>query len=461
MRRRAFPAIVGVVVVLLVGIMVLLILWATRLLPVSTELTPTADLPSVPAATTVVDPEAGGASVAAEVAGVDDTVIDAAWEKLAEVADQGRWKAWARVVNAATGEVILDANNGVTHTPASTMKILTSLFALSTLDPAQTLETGVSLEGTDLYLWGEGDLLLGAGASNSSSVNGRAGLDTLAQGAATALAERGVNSVNLKYQTALFPGVLRPQGWVDQGVTDFGGDVAAYAIDTGRTAPGAWQFVDDSARAVADSFAQSLTSRGINVVSIESGAAPVDAEEISAVASASALEQMEFMLLTSDNTVAEQYCHLAASEYLSTNASLTDSAAAMTDFLSEHGVAVEGLRAYDCSGLDLRNRVEATTLTDAIAISGDASGPAASLVRFFPVGGVSGTLADRFDEGDARGNVAAKTGSLGAVATVSGIVTNESGATLIFAVGADEVPDDGAAWYRPDLDEFIDALAHS
>ena len=83
------------------------------------------------------------------------------------------------------------------------------------------------------------------------------------------------------------------------------------------------------------------------------------------------------------------------------------------------------------------------------------------MTRFFPVGGFTGTLTDRFDTGSASGNVAAKTGSLGAVATLAGVVTNQSGQTLIFAVGADDVPDDGAGWYRPALDAFVTTLADS
>lgn len=459
MRRRAFPAIVGVTVALLVGIMVLLILMSARLLPGWGDSAAPADVPSLPVAQAPEAPESG-ASAGVGAAGVDLDAINTAWDTLAEVAEAGQWDAWARVVDADTGQTVFEANSDSGHTPASTMKILTSLFALSVLDPTETLDTGVSLDGDDLYLWGHGDLLLGAGESNSEVVNGRAGLKTLARRAASALKDQGISTVSLKYQASLFPGPLRPPGWVEQEVTEFGGDVAAFAIDTGRTEPLAWQFVDDSARGVANSFADSLAEQGISVSEIEEGTAPNGAKEIAEVTSASVLDQIEFMLLTSDNTVAEQYCHLASSQYLDTSASLADSTAALTQFLSDHAVSTEDVQIYDCSGLDSRNRVGAQTLTDAVATSAQIPG-AASLVRFFPVGGVSGTLAGRFEEDEVQGNVSAKTGSLGAVATLSGIVTNDAGVTLIFAVGADDVPDDGAAWYRPDLDRFVAALAQS
>ena len=93
--------------------------------------------------------------------------------------------------------------------------------------------------------------------------------------------------------------------------------------------------------------------------------------------------------------------------------------------------------------------------------SGVSTGPESSLVRFLPVGGLSGTLAGRYDSAPGLGNVAAKTGSLGAVATLAGVVSTANGTPMIFAVGADDVPDGAAAWYRGDLDAFVEALAKS
>lgn len=461
MRRRAFPAIVGVVVALLVAIMVLLVLWATRVLPTPDGLIPPSGPPSIPSASLEVEEQSGDTPALTDGLGPDSAEIASAWKVLADVAAEGEWTPWVRVVDADTGAVVFAANDDVAHTPASTMKILTALFALSTLDPAQTLTTGVSQEGSTLYLWGEGDLLLSAGTSDPTVVDGRAGLATLAADTARVLETQGVDVVTLKYQASLFPGALRPEGWIEQEVTDFGGDVGAFAIDTGRTSPGTWQFVDDSARVVADTFSKALADQGVKVDSVSSGQAPPTARQVAAVQSASTVEQVEFLLLTSDNTMAEQYCHLAASQQLGTDASLSDSAAELTDFLERSGVETSEFVAYDCSGLDSRSRLRAKTLTDAIALSGQGTGPEVSLVRFFPVGGVSGTLSGRFETGPSHGNVVAKTGSLGSVATVSGVVTSESGQVLIFALGADGVPDDAAAWYRPDLDRFITALAQS
>ncbi|WP_164996677.1 D-alanyl-D-alanine carboxypeptidase [Actinomyces minihominis] len=414
---------------------------------------------SPPPIPTIAVDEGGQSGAEPSLQPLDQALIATAWQEVEEVAKAGKWTPWVRVIDTSTGRVVLAANDGSAHTPASTMKILTTFFALSMLDPAQTLKTGVSLAGSDLFLWGEGDLLLTAGAGDAGAVNGRAGLDDLAEQAAAALKQAAVTEVSLSYQEALFEGPLRPPGWVEQEVTDFGGDVTAFAIDTGRTYPGAWEFVADSAKSVADSFADSLQSRGIKVTSVSPGLQPSTATWIASVESATVLDQIEFMAITSDNTLAEQYCHLAASSYLGTSASLAESVAALSSFLSESPVDSEKLKAYDCSGLDSRTKVKAQTLTDTIMNSTEQG--AISLTRFFPVGGVNGTLSERFQEGSASGNVTAKTGSLGSVASLAGLVTTESGHTLVFAVGADEVPDFGAAWYRSYLDDFVTALAES
>ena len=77
------------------------------------------------------------------------------------------------------------------------------------------------------------------------------------------------------------------------------------------------------------------------------------------------------------------------------------------------------------------------------------------------IAGMNGTLETRFEEAPVRGNVNAKTGSLGHVSTLAGVLTTESGQNLVFAVGNDHVPNDGAYWTRIYLDEFVTFLTQS
>ena len=125
--------------------------------------------------------------------------VEALWAPVAAAAAEGGYTSWGTVVDAQTGEVLLDADASTAHTPASTTKTLTAFTALANLDPTATLTTSALL-GTDnqtLYLDSEGDLLLGIGTSDEVEVSGRAGLQTLANDAAAALKQRGITSVTL------------------------------------------------------------------------------------------------------------------------------------------------------------------------------------------------------------------------------------------------------------------------
>lgn len=80
-----------------------------------------------------------------------------------------------------------------------------------------------------------------------------------------------------------------------------------------------------------------------------------------------------------------------------------------------------------------------------------------AFVASLPVGGVDGTLAGRFREGAARGNVRAKTGTLGHASALSGYVTTTSGRTLIFSLVANHFLSP-ASTARTAQDAFVNAL---
>jgi D-alanyl-D-alanine carboxypeptidase/D-alanyl-D-alanine-endopeptidase (penicillin-binding protein 4) len=77
------------------------------------------------------------------------------------------------VADAKTGEIILDYNSGISLTPASVMKIITSAAALEILGPGYTFKTTVSYNGSlnkrsgtlkgNIIILGGGDPALGSG----------------------------------------------------------------------------------------------------------------------------------------------------------------------------------------------------------------------------------------------------------------------------------------------------------
>lgn len=82
----------------------------------------------------------------------------------------------------------------------------------------------------------------------------------------------------------------------------------------------------------------------------------------------------------------------------------------------------------------------------------------AAYVSSLPIGGVDGSLRNRLREGRARGNVRAKTGSLGNVSSLAGYVTTRSGRVLAFSLMANHFTEASSA-ARAAQDAVVEALA--
>jgi serine-type D-Ala-D-Ala carboxypeptidase/endopeptidase (penicillin-binding protein 4) len=84
-----------------------------------------------------------------------------------------------------------------------------------------------------------------------------------------------------------------------------------------------------------------------------------------------------------------------------------------------------------------------------------------SVVTSLPVAGFSGSLDDRFVDSapSGLGLVTAKTGTLTGVHALAGVVSTRSGAVLVFAAVADQVPVPKTFAARAQLDRIGAALA--
>lgn len=128
----------------------------------------------------------------------------------------------------------------------------------------------------------------------------------------------------------------------------------------------------------------------------------------------------------------------------------------------ELGVDTTGARILDGSGLARGNRLRPETLLDLIGVVADGDhDELRTVLSGLPVAGFTGSLAARFESGDAEGlgAVRAKTGTLRRVHGLAGTVTTVDGVVLGFVAVADRVrvPDTLAA--RAKLDEVAAALA--
>lgn len=459
MRRNVVIAIVGVVVVIVgIGVWALLAGRDTT----SGRIEPGTDtfrgqaLAPPPTVDPHLEPVTVPELTVSDTAKLTPALTAELWQPLAQAGNEFGWNTWGYVIDETSGEVLLNVGGDTGHTPASTTKILTGLVSLAALDSSATLQTGTSWDGTSLYLWGEGDLLLAANES-SGTADGYASLTELAADTAADLTAQGVTSVPLHYQTTIFSGQLRNPIWEEQDVSLHAGDLAPFAINAGQ-APNGWGYVPSSTLSVAQVFAQHLNENGIAVTEISPGT-DADAPVLATVDSAPLSQQLAVMLRRSDNTLAEQYCHMAAGAS-GVDTTFAGSTANLNQQLQNLGLDTSGSTLTDCSGLNMYSRITPKLLVEALQISAE-NPETAALLRYLPRAGVSGTLAQRLEGEVALGNVQAKTGLLGRATTLAGVVTTASGQHLIFAVGVDDVADNAAYLARPYLDDFVDRLANN
>src|SRR5690606_3052381 len=199
---------------------------------------------------------------------------------------------------------------------------------------------------------------------------------------------------------------------------------------------------NDPARNAAEVFAAALAEHGIDVTGEPRRQdAPEGAEQIAVVQSATLGEVTDYMLVHSENTVAEVLGRLAA---IATGlpGSFDGAAQAMRNAVVDAGIDPTGLRVVDASGLAASAAVPPTVLAELLHTLARPS-PGAGLrepALGLPVAALEGTLVDRFAEAPGAGVVRAKTGSLPGVTSLAGLVLTADDRELAFVVMADDTP---------------------
>jgi D-alanyl-D-alanine carboxypeptidase/D-alanyl-D-alanine-endopeptidase (penicillin-binding protein 4) len=211
------------------------------------------------------------------------------------------------------------------------------------------------------------------------------------------------------------------------------------------------------------SFAALLTADGIRITGPPAAqAAPAGAQVVASVVSPPLSAIVEQMLEESNNVIAENLArHLALA--IGEPASFGGAAAAVTRELGQLGIT-GGIRLVDGSGLSPADLISPDALVRMLelAITTPRLRP---LLAGLPVAGFSGTLSAGQSVfsgigGAALGSVRAKTGNLGTVAALAGLVYDKSGRVLVFAFMADAVPSAGLLQdAAQDIDKAASALA--
>ncbi|MCT4354546.1 D-alanyl-D-alanine carboxypeptidase/D-alanyl-D-alanine-endopeptidase [Streptomyces sp. Je 1-79] len=393
----------------------------------------------------------------------------------------------ASVVDATTGKQLYGEGATTPMTPASTIKIATSVAALSALGADHRIPTTVvaSPDARTVTLVGGGDPTLD-----------RARLKSLAGSTARALKARGVTGgVRIAYDTRLYQGPARhPIGPNDNIAPVSALMLHAGRLDTSDSGPAPRSA--DPARDTAEAFAELLAKAGTKVQGTptpgrapkaanapeagngskagngsEAGNDPKAADDRKAADGSKAVQLartesaplsdlVERTLTHSDNDLAEALARQTALARKQP-ASFTGAGKAVRAELASLGLPTAGTRFADGSGLSRDNRLSAALLTGLLTRAADPTRPALRpVLTGLPVGGFSGTLEGRFDTGTATtgaGLVRAKTGTLTGVNTLAGTVVTADGRLLAFAFLAGRTPSPYTA--QPALDRLSAALA--
>ncbi|QUL78163.1 D-alanyl-D-alanine carboxypeptidase/D-alanyl-D-alanine-endopeptidase [Brevibacterium sp. SMBL_HHYL_HB1] len=432
----------------------------------------------------VPTPQARGTEVPAPSSAVDDSapVPTKIPEKIDAILKESDVKGFGLEVRDGLSDDVLYAKSETKpRTPASVTKVLTAAAALKSIGGQQRLATTTSFDPQTktVTLNGGGDVLLSSGDSDPGSVNGHGGLRTLAEDTAQALEDDNVTEVSLALDTSRYTGEDFDSGWersdIAKGVIT---PIQPLMVDTGYIGSKDEQWRARSEHPAADAltaFEKELKKTGITVTRAEDdeaassgdsadgtatdGASTDNTEEVARVESATISEIVEYALVHSDNVVAEMLGNEVAIAQ-GEDGSLENGPRAVLSVL-EDSIDLGRTELVDTSGLSYDNRIAPHDLTTVLQASVDADDSLAGLISHFPVGGLTGTLTERFvEERNATGVVHAKTGTLSTVTSLAGGVLDAEGRYLVFSIQIDDVDKDKILEARKTVDDIVTALAN-
>ena len=422
---------------------------------------PVRDPAAVPAPPGLTLPDAGTAAPVAGLLGDAKPVAKDVRRALGRLTQAKRLgTSVAVVVGDAHGEVTYREGPRVV-TPASTMKLLTSLAALEVVGGSHRFTTEVVRRGGRVTIVGGGDPLL-ARRADPSAYPQQADLTGLARDTARALRGAGVRAVRVSYDDSLFTGPVASTAWqADYLPDDVVSPITALWADEGRERAGFAGRSGNPSAAAATYFADQLRARGIKIRG-DVAFATAQGRTVASARSAELDEIVQHVLEVSDNEGAEVLARqVAVAE--GQPASFTGAARAVEDVLGRLGVPLDDAEIHDGSGLSRQDRLRPTTLLDVLATA--ARRPElGGVLSGLPVAGFSGSLGYRFaasgtDAG--LGFVRAKTGTLvaGGVHGYAGVVTTRDDTVMTFVAIADKVKPINTDFVRTRLDQIASALA--
>ncbi len=343
----------------------------------------------------------------------------------------------AQVINAATGEVLFDRGSATPARSASIMKLFTAAAALETLGPNYRVTTRVYVDALDpsiIYLVGAGDITLSRTGIGIDSVydnapdladlaNQISSWDSAQTFSQIVLDSTIYGSADGEYQSV----------WDQRGLTNgYMSPVSALQVDGDRDNPQA----KDSPRSTdpvtrAGEWFKEALGQSASGSAVVKGITPPDAVEIASVRSARMSTWIDYMLVVSDNSLAEAISRLVSLD-VGLNGSFSSLTQAYQRALRDTGLDLSGLVVEDGSGLSRYNQIAPATVNQLLQLIDKGYGDFEIIRAGMPVAGTPGSLSYRFE--DAVGNIVAKTGWIRTGYSLAGYLEPDSENKLIFTV---------------------------
>lgn len=341
----------------------------------------------------------------------------------------------AYVINANTGEVLLDRNGLVPERTGSVMKTLTAAAALQILGPDGQLTTQV-MDGASpgvIVLRGGGDPTL---ATTTGTVY--SGAPQIADLAAAAMARYeqlhpDVPITEIVLDSTLWaPSDKWDESWDRKEQSDgYQGEVTALMVDGGRSDPSSTvsSRTSDPIGAAGIAFARAA---GLSGVTFSTGSA-VSSTVLAEVKSQPVSVLVAQMMSWSDNVLAENLARVT-SKLMGFDGSSASLAQAIPGALVPLGLDTTGVGVRDGSGLSHLNAVPPAFVVALMQKARTGEANLGVMFNALPVAGMSGTLAGRFTGANAiaAGQVIAKTGWIDTAYTLAGVVAAADGTPLAF-----------------------------
>lgn len=374
------------------------------------------------------------------------------------------------VSDPSSGEVLFSRNATTSVTPASVLKIMTGMAALTTLGPDHRLSTQVKTtdDPNTVVLVGGGDATLSRLPLGSPSVY--AGAPTL-QELAEATIEALRNQIEEGEEVSITTVVVDASLWDVKDAVDstwsrdarnngFISSVTALQVDGDRQDPtvALSRRGTDPVQRAGDAFVQALRQAGNKgrFVSVTTGTASPTAAVLASVSSQPVSELVASMLKDSDNTLAEMLArHVSVATGLSGSSESLNHA--LVGALPGVGFEPGEVFVQDGSGLSAKNFVTPQMIVTLLSEMARSSGSFGVLREGLPIAGADGSLASRFggENEIVHGRVFAKTGSISGVRSLAGFITSVDNTELVFAFFSEgEVGDDS----RVALENLVTAV---